>query len=299
MGFLLLKDEDESNLDFVPGFNKRRRLKISTFKIDAHRTSLGQRFLNIILKTAMNLQIDEIYVTLFPKQLELINLFSKFGFTKWGINSKTDEIVLSKNFSSVDDIYLDFPLIDISHAKYLLAILPKYHTEMFPDSRLMTEKNHMIEDKAYTNTIEKIYLTAAYNSDKIEVGDLITIYRTKDSDAKNAEYSSVAISLCTVVEIKALQDFENYDEFSQYCRKSIFSNSELKEFWNKKRYPYIIKILYNIPLAKRISRNSLVENVGISRDRIVCMKLSDLQFSRILKAGEVNESFIIDKTRIR
>jgi hypothetical protein len=50
LGFLYLKEENEEDNTIVPKFEKKRRLKIGTFKIDAHGTVLGERFIGIILK---------------------------------------------------------------------------------------------------------------------------------------------------------------------------------------------------------------------------------------------------------
>lgn len=294
-GFLYLKDENEADDSIIPAFNKRRRLKIGTFKIDSHGTVLGQRFLSIILRKMLNESYDFTYVTLFSKQKGLINLFERFGFRQWG-EKNNGELVYFKDLTNFNDIYKDFPRINlrIDSQKHLLGIWPKYHTDLFPDSKLKTERNHIVEDLSFTNTCEKVYLCNMTGVWNMHPGDIVVIYRTKDR--YSAEFSSVATSICTVIETRNIDSFHSLKEFLTYCGKgTIFTQSELVDFWNNKRYPYIIKMLYNAPLQKRIIRKNLIEQVGLNRnDYFGYLALTDSQFYKILEMGEINESFIIN-----
>ncbi|HFI0300983.1 TPA: hypothetical protein ACGOV0_000501, partial [Streptococcus suis] len=92
-----------------------------------------------------------------------------------------------------------------------------------------------------------------------------------------------------------IEDFNNYDDFETYCGKgTIFTKAELSKFWNQ-RYPkFIIKMIYNVSLNKRIIRRDLRDVVGINAERWTCVQLSQDQFCHILEMGEINESFIIN-----
>lgn len=295
-GFLYLKEEDDADYSIEPNLNPGKRLKIGTFKINAHGTVLGHRFLGIILRRMVQNKIDFTYVTLFEKQEGLIKLFEKFGFSRWGVKDN-GELVYFKDNTVHSDLYKDFPKINLnsSNKKYLLSIYPQYHTLLFPDSRLNTERNHVIEDLSFTNTTEKIYLTKISQVAEINTGDLIVIYRTKE-EKMQAEYSSVATSICSVLEVKNISEFGNREEFMRYCTKgTIFTQDDLNYFWKSKRYPYIIKMLYNVPLNKRIIRKRLIEEIGIDRGVYWgCIDLTDNQIRDIIEIGEVSEGFIID-----
>ena len=295
-GFLYLKDEMEENDSIQPKFEKKRRLKIGTFKIEAHGTVLGQRFLSIILHEMVENNHNFVYVTLFEKQRGLINLFEKFGFKYWGTKDEK-ELVYCKDLSVKNDIYKDYPRINekTSKSKYLISIFPQFHTKMFPNSKLKTEKEHFVEDLSFTNTIEKIYITKMSGVPALKRGDQLIIYRTKD-DYRSAEYSSVATSICTVIDQKSINDFPTEEDFLEYCGKgSIFSKQELQGFYKTKRYPYIIKMLYNLALPKRIIRKQLIEEVGLNRkDYFGFLQLTDNQYEKILEIGEINEGFIIN-----
>ncbi|HFZ6659663.1 TPA: hypothetical protein ACGPSC_001251 [Streptococcus agalactiae] len=295
-GFLYLKDETESNDLISPPFDFRRRLKVGTFKILAHGTTLGQHFIRIILTHMLNGDHSFTYVTVFSKQKQLIELFKKFGFQEWGRNNN-NELVLFKDLTIFQDLYKDFPRINISgqSKQHLLAIMPKYHTKMFPDSQLMTEKNHIVQDLSVTNTCEKIYISSIPHLQNVQNGDKIVIYRTAE-EGKIAEYSSVATTICTVDEVRGIDSFRSKEEFIRYCSKgSIFSIEELNKFWNNKNPKYIIKMLYNVSLTKRLTRHTLANEVGIDRRlRWSCIELTKKQFVRIIEMGEVCESFIIN-----
>ncbi|MEK4395847.1 hypothetical protein [Bacillus sp. FSL K6-2860] len=295
MGFLYLKEENEESIDINPKFPKKRRLKIGTFKIDAHGTVLGQRFIGLILKQMIEQKHNECYVTIFNKQQPLIKLFEKFGFKLWG-SKENGELIYVKTLEYHNNLYKDFPRIQSQNSsKYILSIYPEYHTKLFPYSRLQTENDHKVEDLSFTNTLEKVYLAKMYGMDKLKSGDLIIIYRTAENN-KSAEYSSVITSVCSVVDTRNINEFHTKEEFIKYCGKgTIFNTGELNYFWSTKRYPYIVKMLYNISLPKRIIRRELIENQVINRsDYAGFLPLTNSQFEKIIELGEVNESFIIN-----
>ncbi|GGD05602.1 hypothetical protein [Enterococcus wangshanyuanii] len=298
-GFLSLKDETEDDPTIVPRFGLKRRLKVSTFKIDAHGTVLGHRFLGILLKKMIEENFEEAYVTVFPKQGKLIELFEKFGFRLWGKKSDDELVYIRKNESPIheEDIYKYYPKFDVVNSKkYLLSIWPSFHTKLFPDSKLVTEKDHIVEDLSFTNTVEKIYLTGITDVTKLEPNDLLVIYRTAER-GKVAEWNACATTICTVVEQININTFENEDKFLKYCGKgSIFTESELRSFWRTKKYPFIIKMLYNVSLSKRIVRHDLFEKVGLSREipYFGFFEMNNDYFEKIIEIGGVNESFIIN-----
>lgn len=298
-GFLYLKEERDEDTSVTPILIKKRRLKVGTFKINSHGTKLGERFIKIIIDQMFNDSYEETYVTIFKKHKFLIELLEMYGFQYYGIkNSKAgvEDVYLKDSKRVSGNIMIDYPKVDIrNNKKFMLSILPKYHTKMFPNSKLNTEKEHVVEDTSFTNSIEKIYLSGATNLSIYKKGDIIVIYRTADK-GKRAEFSSVATSVCVVEEIKHISEFKNYDEFYRYCSKhSVFGKEEMQHFWRTNTYEYIVKMLYNISLNKKIIRQVLIKEVGLNRnDRWVAVPLNDEQFIKILKLGDVNESFIIN-----
>ena len=90
--FLYLKDESgEELIDVIPTRPACNRMKVGTFKIDAHNTKLGERFVKKIMDVALYMKADEIYVTIFPKHEGLIRILQRYGFNEEG--KKGNELV--------------------------------------------------------------------------------------------------------------------------------------------------------------------------------------------------------------
>ncbi len=85
--FLKVEDENENYLEINPLFTIKKRLKIGTFKVISNGLRIGERFLKIIFDNAKQYKVDEIYVTIFdrrPELLDLINLLERYGFIYHG-----------------------------------------------------------------------------------------------------------------------------------------------------------------------------------------------------------------------
>lgn len=85
------------------------RLKVGTFKIDAHNTKLGEFFVKKIMQAAVYKEVDEVYVTIFAKHEALIKLLQRYGFEERG--KKGDELVLVRPIKQrSNDVLRDYPL---------------------------------------------------------------------------------------------------------------------------------------------------------------------------------------------
>ncbi|WP_298954173.1 GNAT family N-acetyltransferase [uncultured Campylobacter sp.] len=301
VAFLYLKVEnpvDNTNID--PRLDTGHPwLKIGTMKIEAHGTKLGERLIKRVFDFAVSKNIYDVYVTSFAKQTPLIALLKRYGFVEYG--KKNEEIVLIKNIPTRrqdirGDILLDYPAVITTNAnKYILGIWPEYHTRMFSDSILKTENYDILRDMSESNSIHKVYITKIYGAEQLRRGDCLIIYRTKDDSASNANYSSVATSLCVVEEYRDLSSFGNVNEFVEYCKPhNIFTNSELERFFEKKTYPKVIKMTYNVSFKKRVILGVLREILGGEPSYWGFVRLTDSGFSNILREGSVDDRIIID-----
>lgn len=294
--FLYLKFEEESHHDINPPMPLNHRLKIGTLKIDAHGTKLGERFIKKIFDLATENNINEIYVTVFAKHIGLISLFTTFGFYFYGVKSTLngDESVYVKRFNNIrDDILLDFPMVKFSGVnKHVLSIYPKFHSKLFPDSILNNESYSLLNDISPTNSIHKMYICAMSGVTNFRGGDIVLIYRTSDGLGL-AKYRSVVTSVCTIQEVKNMYDFNDINEYLQYCEPySIFSEQELRSFFNTKKYPFIIKMVYNLAFKKRVINDYLANSLMIRPSYWGVFSISNDQFLNICRKGEINENLI-------
>ncbi|HBX5449708.1 N-acetyltransferase [Klebsiella pneumoniae] len=300
-GFMYLKEDDDAE-DITPSLPNGKHLKIGTFKFESKGTLRGQRFLKKAFDHAISSCSDDIYVTVFEKHEHLIRLFQTYGFYKHGekesVNGK--EYVYARSMHEVNgDVLLDYPLVLSSQGrKFLLAIYPEFHTRLFPDSKLVTESPDMLEDVSHANSIHKIYICGMRSVAGMKRGDIIVIYRTGDNQGP-AYYRAVASSICVVENVRHMDDFPDEEAFIKYCSKfSVFSEEELREYYSKRQYPYVLRFTYNLALPKRPNRATLINQVGLNGTRGVRwshFELSDMQFNKILEVGKVDESFIVNQ----
>jgi hypothetical protein len=242
--------------------------------------------------------VSEIYVTAFEKHEKLIALFRKYGFRP-AASKNTDngtEVVLLKSLSATSSDLLErYPAIDATASSiYLLSLYPKWHTRLLPDSILRTESQDVVQDISHTNSIHKVYLAAMKGIQSLTRGDVLVIYRTSDQQGA-AWYRSVATSLCVVEDYRHIDSFSSLENFIEYCGPfSVFTNSELSEFWKKRRFPHVFRFAYNVALPKRLTRKQLVEDVGMDpSDYWGFMKLNSNQLMKIAQLGQVNENLVI------
>lgn len=298
VGFLYLKIEVGALDDIEPIRPNKRRLKVGTFKVNPHGTRFGERFVKKIMDKAIVENVDEAYVTVFDEHDNLIVLLERYGFINVGTKTTSNGIeqVLVKNMRAFnDDVILDYPLIQSNNRrKFALAIYPEYHTKLFPDSILRNESYNLIEDVSHTNSIHKIYICFMRDVNLLREGDIIAIYRTSDNLGP-AHYRSVITSICVVEDVKTKRDFNNINEFIQYANTySIFDRDDLTRWFNQQRNLTVIKMTYNVALNRRITKQILVDELGVNPEYWGFFRLTDEQFIRLIERGQVYENIIID-----
>lgn len=297
IAMLYLKTEDGIEPGVTPELSGPR-LKIGTFKVDLdHHTSLGKRLLAIALRRFAKSGLPRIYVTMHDNDgtRGLRRLLKQYGFNHIGMKRGEEVWEKTRPSREENDPYRSFPFLTSTNQKhYVLAIRPEYHQRMFVE-RLRTEKSIPIEDEICTNTLEKLYLSGALNASFLMPGDRIAIYRTSPRGS-SAEFTSVISSICTVTEVRNIHSFRTKEEFFSFIKgRSVFTNEELEQFWNRKRCPYIICMLYNFPLKRHPIRKTLIEEGVINRStRLVCEPIDGKRFGRILTLGEADESYVVD-----
>lgn len=269
-GFLYLKTEEGTVSDVVPMLNAARRVKVGTFKIDAHGTKLGERFIKKIFDHATDANVQELYVTVFPEHASLIALLVRHGFTKVAEkhtdNGTEDVMTRLLIWDGAQDRLKNYPLIKLDGAFYQIGIYPDYHTRLFPDSILNNEDVRIVKDVSHANSINKIFLSRITGIMGVKPGDKVVIYRTGDGKGP-AEYRAVATSLCVVEESRRIASFRSAADFVAYARAhSVFSDEELTSFYNSEKYLFALRFTYNVALRRRLTRHHLVERIGIDRN---------------------------------
>jgi hypothetical protein len=264
--FLKVEDEGESYSDINPAFGRKKRLKIGTFKVVSNGLRIGERFLKIVFDNARQYKVGEIYVTIFDKRPELLNLASlleKFGFKYHGEKTTSSgvEKVFVRDFSKNSDDQnpkLTFPWLSKTSDVYIIPIKPEYHTELFPDSILRTESaDDFIDNEPHRNAISKVYVSHS-STRNLKSGDTIVFYRSGDRAPKI--HSGVATTIGIVENVILPKDL---NELVQVCRKrTVLSEKELEEYWerNPRNRPFVINFLYAFSFVRRMTLKQMLDN---------------------------------------
>ena len=305
MLYLKVEDRQENYSDISPALQKKTYLKIGTFKVTSNGFRLGERFMYIVFHNAIRLKAEGIYLTLFestPERKRLIELIKTWGFSHHGQKDTSDgkEEVYVRNFERFADCNnptSSYPYMNMSAKKFLAAIRPVYHTDLFPDSILKTE--NMSDYKAslpHRNAIEKVFISRSIERN-LSPGNIVIFYRTKQ-EGKSAYYSSVITTIGIVREVS--DGIKSLQEFKTLCRKrSVFSDIELERHWseNNKYRPFLVSFLYVCPLPKRMNLKDLIDN-GIIASIYDAPRgftaIDDQKFNRILEGSNANRRYIVD-----
>lgn len=193
----LLKDEPHGEYG-IPG----PLLKISTFKV-SHEFS-GNKYGELLLKAVFDQCATSgpagVYVTVFEKHSELLDVLAAFGFARIDRRSPLGELVLHKRLnpsvtemSEIDalDFHVVFgpPALKVSGTTpHIVPIEPRWHRLLFPDA----EPAHLdsalfplsagVTTHPFGNALRKAYICHA-NTRKLRPGDPLLFYRSGDEKA--------------------------------------------------------------------------------------------------------------------
>lgn len=297
LGILYIKVEDENcdYSDIEPRFTKAKRLKVGTFKVESTGFRLGERFLKIIFDNGIEQNVSEIYVTLFkdrPELEALIDLLIRWGFQEHGTKTSESgiETVFIKKMKTYDEKQSakeNFPNIKHDVRKFILPILPQYHTDLFPDSILRTENEiDFIENKAYRFALQKNYICWADTS-QVHSGDIVLIYRMKSANIP-AIYSSVITSI-TIID-KVENNFDSISQLLETCQnRTVFTVEQLTHFWNTSgKKISLVKLLFVKSLNQKVNLGKIYE-IGLfdfPNGPRPFTEITDVAFNKILMHGE-------------
>lgn len=298
LGFLYLKIENrnENYSDILPRFQQKKRLKVGTFKVVATGFRLGERFIKIILDNAIEQNVDEVYVTLFedrPELETLVALLSRWGFENYGTKISTGETVLTKQMRQyIPELSprQNFPNLLYGVQKFILPILPQYHTSLLPDSILRNEnESDFLAKTPYRYALQKVYISFAPERN-IHPGDIVVFYR--NGVQGNAGHTAVLTSVAIVED--AISGFSSKEEYMSHVQnRSVFTNDELEQFWQKHRGNQIVlKFVFVKSFAKRPILKFLWDNdiIAFPSGPRPFTRISDEQFNMILNEAQTDLS---------
>lgn len=300
--FVYLKRENEAielmdkTLPAIP------RVKIGTLRL-AERfrgMRLGEGALGVSLWKWKDDKVEEIYVTVFEKHTELINIFERFGFKCVGMNSRGECIYLkSRKKIDYSDPYKAFPFINPGFSKAgLVPIFERFHDRLFPYSELKIKRRE-IEEETAGNGITKVYIGTPYTAMHYEVGEPVGIYRIYEGDTGKT-YKSAVTSYCTITKMDVIKNngratMSLSDFIKNAGNKTVFSPEELTSIYNQNNV-VMLELVYNGFFGK--GHNVIHKNLkdqGLFDAHPYNLDYTKDQFIKLLGMGDVDvQNVIID-----
>jgi rRNA-processing protein FCF1 len=232
---LIYKIEDEA-IEATPFIRRKRRLKVSSFKVTHVGYKIGELFINIISQIAVQNNIQEIYFTIFPGTDDrLIDLVSEYGFSRTAMNPRGEEIYIKKVTPDSSLEIQGMTPLDIAtkyypsfydgpiSRKFILPVRPSYHNKLF--TSYFERQLHLTESKDFLiegNAIRKAYICHS-KSRQIHPGDILLFYVTQQQKVTSlGVVESVDYGLLTSSQI-----------IRRVGKRTVFSLNEIEEMCSK------------------------------------------------------------------
>lgn len=282
-GIAIRKDEPFAELlGVVPSAKEsfqqdpQKTLKICTFKIkEKYRgEKFGEQLLKQILWWAYKNSYDIVYLSVYPKHKNLVDLLFQYGFES--IGRAKGELYLAKSFAAgllktaPQSEPLGFhrqyyPVFDSGKSvrKFLIPIHADYYATLFPENvrirqaGLFDSTCGTYGSKIPGNTIRKVYVCRA-KINTIRPGDILLFFHLKDSNSLDSQ------CLATVGIVDGFDVTTKNDELLRLtAKRSVFSQQELEGFTeNNTKKVKVINFLLAGHIFPTIPYSKL-ESIGI------------------------------------
>lgn len=277
-------------------------LKICTLKVDstAFGIKLGELFLNKMFELCINKRIEWLYLTVYEKQHQLINLLENFGFQRIEFKNSQglSEIIMLKSLNkervnsrgnemSIHPFYFDDPNVK----KYVIPITPEFYGSLFKDGKLreptLFDTAEDSVNEIHGNTIIKAYISGSKNK-QLRNGDIVLFYSSK----KNQVIEPLGI-------VESAQRIDNFEElWGIVKKKTVFSPEDLLGWFKEKGELHVItfRLITYLENSIRLKKIKKIESFKNKIQSITNLKESD--YKKLKDEGHFDLRYIIDKTNL-
>lgn len=259
-GLLKLKVEDptEDFGEINPKFLPKRRLKISSLKADYSSQRLGERFMRIILETAIKERVEEIYITIVVRggnRLRLVNMVKQWGFIPYGLKDKKEQVFVrdfSKNIT--DDPKTCFPFHTPHNGAFIIPIYRSYATQLLPPFGLDLNDDDIESNK---RAIKKVVILH-HDDYRIKEGSVLLFFQKSEAPGYR---NLIGVGVAENV----YRNFPSEFKFRNRCRKrSLLTEESLHDCWVRAaEKPIVVEFLYAYYFEELIN-TTLLESIGIN-----------------------------------
>lgn len=292
---LIPKIEIDEVVDCTPSLSYKKVLKICLFKVADHAQGLklGERLLRTAFDYAIANSVEDIYLTHFCKEKDyLVFLIEKFGFYKYGENSRGEGIFIkrivkakqedNKEHSILNRIYYPSFCFDQQNKTHIVPIIPAYHKKLFPDYVPTTSQKSLFRDTSSEgNSIKKAYICNS-NTTKIKPNDILLFYRTHDY---------MSLTTLGVVESVYYKQRDPNEILKLIAKRTVFSYEDIAKLCESD----VLVILFNqnFHLNNDFSYSELCNNKIIKGPIQTITEIKQEDSYKIIQ-GNIDERFIIN-----
>jgi predicted nucleic acid-binding protein/uncharacterized protein YfkK (UPF0435 family) len=295
IGALLVYKLEDEPIDAIPKTPRKKRIKLSTFKVAQFGYKIGELFIKLSIDIAISNGVSEVYLTHFIQPDDrLVELITEYGFRHVGTNSRGEAIYMKKLFpeptetkglSPFDITKLYYPSYydgaDVK--KFIVPIRPQYHSRLFTNY-----KDRQIELAEYAgyfivegNTIRKAYICNS-RIKRVAQGNLILFYVSE-----RRQLISVGVVEAVFV---GLQNYR--DIIKLVGKRTVYSVNEIQSIAKK---PSLVILFWQYWHLQQSLSYLRLKGMGILKGPpLSIMQISEKDYSLIKKAGDIDERFTIN-----
>ena len=295
IGALLVYKLEEEPIDAIPSIPKKKRIKLSTFKVAQFGYKIGELFIKLAIDIAINNGVSEVYLTHFVQPDDrLVELITEYGFHDAGMNSRREAIFIkelipeptgAKGLLPFDITRLYYPSYydgaDVK--KFIVPIRPRYHSRLFTNYK--DRQIELSESAGYFivegNTIRKAYICDSRIKSMVQ-GDIILFYVSERSQL-------ISVGVVEAVD-GGLQDYR--DIIKLVGKRTVYSVNEIQAIATK---PSLVILFWQYWHLQQPLSYIRLKDMGILKGppRSI-MRISEKNYSLIKKAGEIDERFTVN-----
>ena len=291
---LIYKLEDES-IDSSSLIPKKRRIKLSTFKVAQFGYKIGELFIKLGVDIAISNDVSEVYLTHFVQSDDrLIELITEYGFYYAGTNSRREAIYIKKLLPEPTSTRGILPF-DITKSfypsyydgagvkKFIVPIRPAYHSRLFTNYK--DRQIELAESAGYFivegNTIKKAYICNS-RIKRMTQGDIIIFYVSERRQL-------ISVGIVEAI-YGGLQDYQNIIKL--VGKRTVYSVNEIQSIARK---PSLVILFWQYWHLMQPLSYLRLKGMGILKGppRSI-MRISDNNYSLIKEAGGIDERFTLN-----
>lgn len=273
-------------------------LKMCTLKVaeTVFGFRLGELFLNKMFGLCIQAKINHLYLTVFPHHIQLIDLLSKYGFTRYEFKNKYDKDELRMIKSLIKSEYTEMPQAVAAHPfyfdnntinKFVIPIDPKFYNTLFKDGKFRPKT--LFDDAESSlneiegNTISKAYLCKSKRL-SMKPGDLLFFYGSKK--IKCIEPVGILDSVTYTKDINKIKNLVK--------RKTVYSDTVLEKLAEGKNQVTVMVFRLVYYLNTPINHKMIKTLPSYSNKFQTITTLSEEDYIHLKQNNYFDERFIIN-----